>query len=800
MAESIEGGPGQQPDQEAGRQGEEYYRRTQQEQYAMTDPGHETLKLGTGETAGIVVKVASDLLEDFEDLDKKDREITSWTLARYYEQLASRRRAMKLTVEELDRFKIREPLVMGGQQIKDVNGNPIVISRFPGYGIEIKEVTVPLPPQEEIVTDVDVKGFDEAGKPIEGEKKARIRRTEQKVRLQVPDFGTDQQRERTVEIYDRTERMMVVRQDLATLFGDIYLPNTASLENLVTLYHLGRNVPRFSNTELKTLFTLPDFNEIGKNPEDRTLGDYIDLAGRLFEIAAVSEFRGGNDEETKKRLKKAGLRGEGLTELAARPGWKDIVFEGMSEEEIKQWVGDWKKWVPDDQRHSKTIEGEHKAGDRGLLTEFGNTWARRGKNDEAVLLNRIEWFIAKDYMRRHNVDIKTARQVARTAVRLAYYFDKVSGFFAYLGKERYKKIEREVEVDENGQKVKKKEIIDAPEFPRDPEELKKLLNDEKRLGLLREALLLEGDPKTDDLTKLYHFKEYRLKEFLKQRTAGPGVTIPDSEERIALPLILLARSKTSQGWRSFHEQRWGYVEKGNREDEGYMPKEAAKRLGDIDWDITLSVDELQEQLGVRLDPKDIEEMLKVTSRELNKVTGKGPDEVPTDTEGFQSLDVWNLYTLFNWLAGRDDEIKGLYKFYYAEDFDQRLFGNDAFWKGKSKFLGIVINIFVKSDGQYRRLYEEAKQQIPKAEQKALDKTVSDALTEKAELSYDRDRRLFVLGLSHLPNTKVWKGATVPIQEDIRGTSYPFSYWRLAKETALSTGFPFPDEDYTSKSK
>mgnify|MGYP001595893277 CR=1 FL=1 len=787
MPESIEGKPGQPPEQEAGRQGEEYYRRAQQEQYAMTDPGHEALKLGTGETAGIVVKVASDLLEDFEDLDKKDREITSWTLARYYEQLASRRRAMKLTVEELDRFKIREPLVIEGVQIKDESENPILISRFPGYGIEIRDTTVRIPAGEEMVTDVEVTGFDEKGKPIEGEKKVRLRRTEQKVRLQVPDFGTDQERERIVEIYDRTERMMVVRQDLATLFGDIYLPNTASLENLVTLYHLGRNVPKFSNAELKTLFTLPDFNRVGERPEDRTLGNYIDLANRLFEIAAVSEFRGGNDEETQKRLKGAGLRGEGLTELAARPGWKDIVFEEMSEEEIKQWVGDWKEWVPDDQRHSKTIEDEHKAGNRGLLTEFGNTWARRGKNDEAVLLNRIEWFIVKDYMRRHNADIKTARQIARTAVRLAYYFDKVSGFFAYLGKERYLKIS----VKEDGKQV----VKDALEFPRDPEELKSLLNDKDRLKSLREALLLEGDPKTDDLTKLYHFKEYRMKEFLKQRTAGPGVTIPDSEERIALPLILLARSKTPQGWRSFHEQRWGYAAKGNQGKQGYMPEEPAKRLGNIDWDITLSVDELQEQLGVRLDPKDIEEMLRVTSRELNKITGKGPDEVSTDTEGLQNLDVWNLYTLFNWLAGRDDEIKGLYKFYYAEDFDPRLFGNDAFWKGKNKFLEIVINLFVKSDGQYRHLYEDLRKQYPGQPIEDLDDKLQGVLTELTDESYDKNRELFVLGMANLPNTQVWRGTTVETRGATGTTKMPSTYWRLARETAQNAGYPFPEEYY-----
>ena len=781
MAETKESGTGQPPDQEAGRPGEEYYRRTQQEQYAMTDPGHETLKLGTGETAGIVVKVASDLLEDFEDLNKKDREITGWTLARYYEQLASRRRAMKLTLEELDRFKVREPLVMGGKQITDESGKPILISRFPGYGIEIKEIAVTIPRGEEMVTDVEITGFDKENKPIEGEKKVRIRRTEEKARLQVPEFGTNEDREKIVKICDRTERMMVARQDLATLLGDIYIPNTASLENLVTLFHIGRNVPKFSNTELKTLFTLPDFNRIGESPEDRTLGNYIDLADRLFEIAATSEFKGR------------------LQELMKRPGWEEIVFRNMGEDERRDWIGDVKNWVDDKQRHKdsinidpkKTLDGATDKGKRGLLTEFGNTWARMGKNEEAVLLNRIEWFIAKDYMKRHNADAKTALQVAKTAVRLAYAFDKASGFFAYLGKERYSKITIDVEDEENGKKVKKKKLENAPAFPEDPKELKKLLNDLGRLKLFQKAFLLEGDPKTDDSTKLYHFRDYRLKEFLKQRTAGPGVTIPFSEERIALPLILLARSKTPLGWRSFHEQKWGYPENTT----SGIQREDPKRLGDLDWDITLAISEFQETLGVKLDAKDIEEMLGRTSEELNKISGEKEDEVLVRTEGLQSLDVWSLYTLFNWLAGRDDEIKGLYKFYYAEDFDPRLFGNDAFWKGKSKFLGIVINIFVKSGGQYRRFYEDLRKQYPDLSLEELNDKLEEVLNGLTDKAYDKNRRLFVLGLANLPNTQTWRAATVETRGATGGVKMPSTYWRLARETAINAGFPFPEEFY-----
>jgi len=748
MAESIEGGPGQQPDQEAGRPGEEYYRRAQQEQYAMTDPGHETLKLAT--RPDVVIRVISDVLEDFEDLDKKDRAITSWNLSRYYEQIAARRRALRLSRAELIKLKIAEPVVVGGQPIVDKDGRPVLKSKIPGYGMEVKEIPVPIT-DEETVEDIDVDR--ETGQLKEGEKKIRVRRKTRTVDVQVTEFGTDEQRQGMVRVYNRAEQMMVMRQDLTTLFGDIYIPNAASLENLVTLMHLGRNVPKFSNTQLETFFTLPDSNKIGENAEDRTLGDCIDLAERLFEIAATSEFKSR------------------MQELMKRPGWSEIVFEGMSPEEIELWIGDVDSWVEDDVRHEDSInvdpqktpkkapDGRTDKGKRGLLTEFGNTWARRGKNEEAVLLDRISRFIARDYMKRHNSDAETAMRTAKTAVKLAYSFDKVSGFFAYLGKEKYKKI------------VHKGKLTDAPVFPRDREGLSKLLNDKDRREQLQKALLLEGDPKTDDLTKLYHFRDYRMKEFMRQRTAGPGVTIPDSEERIALPLQLLARSNTDYGWRSFHEQKWGYAAEGNPGDAGYMPKEPAKRMGDMDWDISVNLDELE-----TLSPDEL--------KELGFESGE-----------IQEIDVWSLYTLFNWLAGRDEPIKGIYQFYYAEDFDSRLFSSDAFWKGKSKFLGIVVNLFVKSGGNYRRLYPALKGQYPGRQPKELKHEADGQLMNEAGASYDKNRKLFVFGMANLPNTQIWKAATVETKGSTGGTKIPSTYWRLARETAINAGFPFPEEFY-----
>ncbi|MEK7112400.1 MAG: hypothetical protein AAB875_03660 [Patescibacteria group bacterium] len=729
--------PGQGPEQGLPRPGEEYYRAAQQEQFARIDPGHETLKQAT--TPEVVIWVASSVLKDFEEPDKKDRSIISWSLTRYHEQLAARRRALLLTRAELTKFNIAEPVVVKGQQVVDSGGQPVLRAKIPGYGMEVKEISVETT-DEEMVEEIDVDR--ETGQRKEGEKKIRVRRTTRTRNVEVTEFGTDEERQAMTRVYERAEQMMVVRQDLATLYIDIYRQNTASLENLVTLFHLGRNVPKLSNTELKTFFTLPDFNRVAEDPKDKTLGDCIDLADRLFEIAAASEFKG--------RLK----------ELMDRPGWSEIVFEGMSPEDIKLWVGDVDSWVEDGERHKDSIDIEQ----RGLLTEFGNTWARRGKNDEAILLDRIGRFIARDYMRRYKADAKTALGVARTAVRLAYSFDKVSGFLAYLGREKYKKI------------VHNGKLIDTPVFPRDTKELEKLVKDKDRLEQFQKGLLLEGDPKTDDLTKLYHFRDYREKEFTRQRTAGPGITIPDSEERIALPLVLLLRTKTEHGWRSLHEQKWGYAEEGNSGDAGYMPKEPAKRMGDMNWDIWEKVSELK-----TLEPGELKEL-------------------GFESEEVQEVDAWSLYTLFNWLAGREEPIKGIYQFYYAEDFDTRLFGSDAFWKGKSKFLKIVINTLVKSNGQYRPLYAKAKKQNPGAHVIELTDKVDGELGETWESSYDKNRKLFVMGMANLPNTKVWKAATLETQESMRGVSIPYSVWALARDTAMRAGFPFPEEEYTAKSK
>lgn len=758
----------QEAEQEAGRPGEEYYKRIQEERYAMTDPGHETLKLGT--SPDVIIKVMEDILADFENPDKKDRSINPWTLTRYYEQMAARKRALSFTRKDLIKFSIVEPATAGGKPIIGKNGESILRSKIPGYGIEVREISVPIT-REEVLEDVDVDR--ETGVSKEGEKKVRIRRRTEKVEVQVTEFGTDEERKKLVRIYDRAEQMGIVRQDLATLFWDTYYPNTASLENLVTYFHLGRNVPKFSNAELKTLFTLPDFNRVKENLEDRTLGDYIDLADSLFEIAAASEFKG--------RLK----------ELMERPGWSEIVFQGMDTEEIKVWVGDVDRWVEGNERHKDSVKEDDVEKDvggnvvkdekgnpiklRGLLTEFGNTWARKGKNEEAILLSRIEQFIAKDYKKRFGGNDENALRIAKTAVYLAYDFDKVSGWFAYLGKERFQKIMWE------GQ------LIDAPVLPTDTEELKKLLKDKKRLEQFQKVLLIEGDPKTDDLTKLYHFRDYREKEFVRGRTAGPGTTIADCEERIALPFYLLAQTTTPFGRRSLREQKWGYAEKGTEGQPGYMPKESPKRLGDIDWDIWQRLDE---ETIASLSPirEELEERPE-EERERLDLEAISPDQLNTE-QG-----IWSIYTLFNWLAGRDDEIKGIYTFHYAEDFDPKLFGTDKFWKGKNKFLKIVINQLLKSSGYYRKLYEAALAENPNVTTKELTKTVDDKLTALVEESYDHDRVLFVQGLASLPPSQTWRAIDAETLKKIRGDKRRTSIWLLAKQAAEGAGYPFPDEYY-----
>jgi hypothetical protein len=690
-------------------------RLAQQEEWARGSPSIEALR--SASKPELVLSIASDIMGDYEDLER-DEAHDRYSLKYYYSAIEDRARALSLSKDELKRRGIIEVIPDG-----------TVVTKVPGFSIETRHEK-----KERVqIQTVEERTLDEAG----GVKRVdtKERRTKETVIEPETVYGTDEQRRVLAETYRAAEDMMVVREKLADLFNYAYLPNTAALAEMTETFYI--KASKFSNAQLRTLFRLPDFSRPIRTPEDlrknTVLGDHVDLALRLLYIVSMSETK------------------EKILALMSRPGWKEIVFSGMTDNErdkaVKDWIGDVNGWEIGSDRYKKTTEAEDEKEIRGRLTKFGNIYAKGDRNEEQIILRQIKLFVMERYMKGTGIDRETAERFATSALTIAYEFFKISGLAAELGIERYQKV-----------KLKDKPVVRAPgEKPGSGlalKDVKRVVDDVNLAEVYTESLALEGDPQTDDLTKLFHFRGYREKEYLKgTRSVGPEITIPLTEERIAVSLLRLARSKIENGqWRSFIEQWWGYPP------EGGVTEEKAKRLGEMDWEISVQLDEQQRKMLEQQVP-----------------------EIGLDPKKAVIENIWSWYTLFLYLAGRKDPIKGIYLFTYAEDFDPSSFMSPDFWRHKNKFLPIVINSFVKSNGEYRELYRRF----------GSHDNVEESLRNMVDQSFDNNRRNFWKGVESLPKAAIWKVQTVKAREETAaGTSTPEkTIWEVAKNVAKSSGFP-----------
>lgn len=624
----------------------------QQEEYRRGAPSLETLTSAT--KPELILSTAARILRDFEDLDKGEA-YDRWALKPYYTVLGERARALNLSLEDLKERGIVE-------EVEGEEGKPRLVTKIAGYSIETRQERVPRT-REQVIEEVEL---DERGA---GEKvKRKVRTTKEIATVDVPYYGTKEERELLAKACKAAEQTMIVREKLHNLYAYAYLQNIAALDIMVIAFYL--KFPGFSNDQIKALFTLPDFAEFEDNPNNTTFGDSVDFAMRLLFIAARSE----------KKSKMLGLK--------ETPGWKDIVFAGDRAGKEEEWIGKIDEWEEDDQREKDTTKDEK----RGILTKWGNLFAKGSLSEEKRLLRVIEEIVGD-----------------KDAVRVAHRFFKISGLAAEEGIERYEKLY---------------------------EPNKTLLLKGQPVDLL--GLELNGEPTTDDLAKIIHFRGYREKELSKNRSAGPEITLDKPElERLATSLLRLAYSKTDHGVRSVFEQWWGYSA------EGHMPKESAKKLGEIDWTVKV--------------PKDFE--------------GLTPDSEEVAQE------VWNIYALFLFLAGRKEPIKGIYDFLYAEDFDPNTFLRKDFWKHKNKFLSLVLRGDVIVKGEYKELYKDetgdvSYNALDKKKQKEIDESVTKKVKAKGDVAVEAAKKHFWEGVKTLPQWKlVWDTMELKTRPGLRLPPY-----------------------------
>jgi hypothetical protein len=466
-----------------------------------------------------------------------------------------------------------------------------------------------------------------------------------------------------------------------------------------------------------------------------------------------------------------------MENLMGRPGWKFVEdklleFERESAETlgnedflrlpeekqrkhaVEKWIGKVDEWEEDEKRKKDTtkeeVEGEEdekiEGGRRGFLTMFGNLYAKGTTNEREKISSLIGILIGDP-----------------VATRIADRFFKISGLAAEEGIERYSQ-------HPNG--IPWKVVKDVAEGSATKE-----TKDDAH-----DSFQLVGEPVTDDLAKIMNFRGYREKEMIKGRSAGPEETLQDFE-KLTLSLFRFASSKTKYGKRSVIEQWWGYPE------EGIMSAESAKRLGKINWEVGPEMGKLIKGVGIKdlvsepllknlekLSPESQEK--KYLELMVRAIKPEQLKELNIDKTKEPKIDIWKIYALMLYLAGRKEPMKGIYDFLYAEDFDPNSFLRKDFWKHKTKFLGIVRPAFIGSAGgsSYRELYTKAKAEAKEKGEsltlKKLDKVVEDELEKKAEEGLSRDKKNFWKGVKTLPQWKlIWDVMELKTRPGLKLPSY-----------------------------
>lgn len=731
--DGSEGGP------PGGEELEARFRLAQQETYARGSPELEVLR--SAPAPELVISTVTELLEDFEDLEKQEAH-DRYTLKPYYQTAGARARSFEKDKDTL----LSEGII---KIAKDEGGNPITYKNQPvyitkvlGYSIENRQQKTTKSRRQVLEERV----LNEAGEVKEVNWKERI--TGEEDVDEVPYYGTNKERERLARVYRRAEMMMVVRERLHNLYTYAYLPHTADLPGMVENFYL--RYPGFTNKHLKELFNLPDFAEFEESPENNLLGQRIDLALRLFYTVSQSEMKSK------------------MENLMKRPGWKFVKdklleferesaetlgnedFLRLPEEEqrkyaIEKWIGKVDKWEEDEKRGKDTTKEEVKGGRRGFLTMFGNLYAKGNTNEREKISSLIGILVGDP-----------------VATRIADRFFKISGLAAEEGIERYSQ-------HPNG--IPWKVVKDVAEGSA----TKETKDDAK------DSFQLAGEPVTDDLAKIMNFRGYREKEMIKGRSGGPEETLEDFE-KLTLSLFRFASSKTEYGWRSVLEQWWGYPE------EGSMSTESAKRLGEIDWEVGPEMRELVKGVEIEdlipqpllknLEKLDPESQEKKYLELMVGVIKPGQLKGLNIKEKESKIDIWKIYALMLYLAGRKEPMKGIYDFLYAEDFDPNSFLRKDFWKHKTKFLGIVRSAFIGSAGgsSYRELYTkakaEAKEKGENLNQEELDDVVEEELEDKEEEGLSRDKKNFWKGVKTLPQWNlIWDMMELKTRPGLKLPSY-----------------------------
>ena len=578
-------------------------------------------------------------------------------------------------------------------------------------------------------------------------------------------YGTDNRRRELHNASKAAFERLVTTARMHDLF-QILESNRADISGLVTILYLKAN--HISNEQWGQIFNSPDIAKITpENLQNNEYGGRIDKAMRMMDLLGHAETREKMEGfmnkptfekivdaakpralEIMRQLKyedpearteeekvvrflvgKGAIREDGKWALRGWLSSEERDPANASPEERQWWKDKDERWT----RGFNAIEREKGFADengliengvRGFLTEFGNVWARGERGEIEIMLARIKLLLGDG-----------------NAIRDADRIFELTG------------MRDELNLEVLSEKIPTAEEIIAAHR----------INDERGYEEWRdqaewwlEYFKLAGDPTASDLSKIFYPHFFRLKDILRDRPAGPLLTVSDFQ-RFTQSMLSLGRSEVevSKGrkeTRSLLEQWRGYA--GGDTDE---LREEAKDLGEIDWDavdVPEDISKTMEELKTELkdDEKALKEVLEMMIESKSAIKGG----------------IWAYYCLMNWLAGRDNVLKAPWLFALDEKENIRALNILETYTSKEKFLSIIWHGPAIAWGNWRERYRGHRQT-------EKPKKLVDALEEEAKKAITKGKKAWYKGVRNLPQFPEFMAQKVKV---IRATGAGYSEFEV----------------------
>lgn len=538
-------------------------------------------------------------------------------------------------------------------------------------------------------------------------------------------FGTAKERKALARAHEELHRILITSEILQNQ-TELFDKTRAALELAVKYFY--NDQLYFSNRQTKWFFNAADISKMDvenlESLNNTELGDRRDKSMRLYYLVGMSETREKMLEHLNKtfnleKILDYDTEGTGTIDnvlrIAAAEGFsveelsdKDQKFVAAARFLISKdlnvhkvdgvWKYDLPTWYSREQRDptrggkgEKAVGEETKSGVRGYLTEFGNPYIKPSRDQLYTLMDRMNLIVGDEM-----------------AVNEAGRYFWVRGMRDKLGMEIYS-------FKNDG----------SPNLPTG-EELVTNYNSmtfedwQAFCADVEKRYQIPGEPVCSDLSKLFHTKMWRLKEMMKDRSAGPYLTY-DKFDQLTESLLDLLSVKVDIGGglkekRSIREVWLGYKTDGQEQNEH------AKDLGEMDWE-----------------QPPIPESIK---KEMNG------EAVRDNNEAY----FWTM----NYLAADDNVNKRPWQFImkvleHPGDMQQ-----PSWYTDKIKFWKIIWHDNVLAWGNWRNIYKEGRQNHAERSREEQIKAAEDDLTDKKMPDLlDKSKKHWYDGLRSMQDFPMW---------------------------------------------